>query len=390
MKKDSNTDQKIEEIIEQKVEQRVQEELEKRGIEKAESDEQEESNKKEVTRRSFLKKLGAGAIGISALSLSPASALNIRSNDFSVYAGNDSTKELQVNSGGPVEVKNSDLDLTGGNLDNTTFIDFGDRDDDGYYWRQGVLSDDEWFLQWRNDNGDNKIPLRIPMSSNYIRIDENIRLQTGQSLEDDSGNSRLEFNSSTATQVRDGAGNLAAQYKDSNHIKFFPRSGQPFIINDQNGEFNAVKYTTDSTKGTLELTKANLDMRNNNIKNVEKTTFNNSGNDFWRINDGSGGSNTSPHTARFDDRDMRFYSGTGIGTVWRLNQDGSVEYPEGPVTINGDQVATRKWTKNNADVPNADYADSAGDADTVDGSNVFVQSSQPSNPSNGDIWVDTS
>lgn len=31
------------------------------------------------------------------------------------------------------------------------------------------------------------------------------------------------------------------------------------------------------------------------------------------------------------------------------------------------RVATRTWTNNNADVPNADYADSAGNADTVDG-----------------------
>lgn len=39
----------------------------------------------------------------------------------------------------------------------------------------------------------------------------------------------------------------------------------------------------------------------------------------------------------------------------------------GSLREGGDRVATRTWTNNNADVPNADYADSAGDADTVDG-----------------------
>lgn len=44
----------------------------------------------------------------------------------------------------------------------------------------------------------------------------------------------------------------------------------------------------------------------------------------------------------------------------------------------------------NADVPNADYADSAGDADTVGGHRFYVQSSEPSNPDTNDIWIDTS
>jgi hypothetical protein len=89
-----------------------------------------------------------------------------------------------------------------------------------------------------------------------------------------------------------------------------------------------------------------LDLGGNNVVGGEKVTYNTSGNDFWRLNDGSGGSNSSPFTARFDDRDLRYYAGTGVGTVWQLNQDGSVEYPEGPVTISGNRVATRDWVQN--------------------------------------------
>jgi hypothetical protein len=91
-----------------------------------------------------------------------------------------------------------------------------------------------------------------------------------------------------------------------------------------------------------------LDFSGNFINGVEKTKFSNSTNDFWRIEDGSGGSNTEAHTARFDTRDLRYYAGTGgVGTVWQLNLDGSVEYPVGPVTINGETSATQEWASGN-------------------------------------------
>lgn len=41
-------------------------------------------------------------------------------------------------------------------------------------------------------------------------------------------------------------------------------------------------------------------------------------------------------------------------------------------------------------VDNADHALNADDADTVDGHNVYVQSTEPSGASSGDIWIDTS
>lgn len=84
-------------------------------------------------------------------------------------------------------------------------------------------------------------------------------------------------------------------------------------------------------------------------------------------------------------------------------------------SVNGNNVATQSWVDSNADVPNADYADTAGDADTVDGEHasafanaghshpqsditdfssdagqIYVQGSAPSNPSANDIWIDTS
>jgi hypothetical protein len=47
-------------------------------------------------------------------------------------------------------------------------------------------------------------------------------------------------------------------------------------------------------------------------------------------------------------------------------------------------VATRSWVNNNADVPNADYADSAGNADQLDGNHAsaFLSSSDLTNHTN--------
>lgn len=58
--------------------------------------------------------------------------------------------------------------------------------------------------------------------------------------------------------------------------------------------------------------------------------------------------------------------------------------------VSGNSLATESWVNANADVPDADYADSAGDADTVDGRDIHTGTSSPSNPTSGDIWVDTS
>jgi len=79
----------IEEIIEQKVEERIQEQKEKQ---------KKESKDEQIDRRSFMKKIGAGAIGLGAASLIPStSALDVRdSTGLSVYQ--DSKEYLDVSS----------------------------------------------------------------------------------------------------------------------------------------------------------------------------------------------------------------------------------------------------------------------------------------------------
>lgn len=107
-KEDSEIDhERIERIVERKVEERL--EKENKNEENAQSEEN-------ISRRDFLKQLGAGAAGLGLISMLPsASALNFRTNDLSFY-GADSTREFQVNDGGPVEVQNADFLVRGSNL----------------------------------------------------------------------------------------------------------------------------------------------------------------------------------------------------------------------------------------------------------------------------------
>ena len=57
-------------------------------------------------------------------------------------------------------------------------------------------------------------------------------------------------------------------------------------------------------------------------------------------------------------------------------------------TVDGKHYSDiQDWVNSSSYVPNANYADDAG---TVGGNNIYVQSTEPSNPTSGDVWVDTS
>jgi len=103
--------EKIEQLIEEKVEERVQEELAKREVNTDKQINAEEKEEK-VSRRDFLKKLGVGAVGLGALSLPSASALNLRSNNLQFYGGDGETDvEFEVDSNGNITASNT-LDMS--------------------------------------------------------------------------------------------------------------------------------------------------------------------------------------------------------------------------------------------------------------------------------------
>lgn len=98
------TKSELEELVERKVEEKLKKN--ENSVKSEESD--------EISRRNFLKKLGAGAIGLGALTL-PTSALSVRDSDFDVFTGSgpDSlTNYFSVDSSG-VKVSNTSLDVNG-------------------------------------------------------------------------------------------------------------------------------------------------------------------------------------------------------------------------------------------------------------------------------------
>ncbi len=108
--------EELEDLIEKKVQERVEEELQKK---KGSEEKKSQKEKEGMSRRSFLKKAGLGALGLGAMSLMPSAAYDIKSSD-GLEVFESGTKYFDVNPGGPVEVKN-----TGFNLPSNGRINFG-------------------------------------------------------------------------------------------------------------------------------------------------------------------------------------------------------------------------------------------------------------------------
>jgi hypothetical protein len=106
-----------------------------------------------------------------------------------------------------------------------------------------------------------------------------------------------------------------------------------------------------TTSGTLSVSgsstfNSNVDLAGNALEKIGSATFS----DWTVTEDGTSGNLEATH------------SGSTV-----LDVGSSTVNVVATLQESGDQVATRKWTENNADVPNADYADEAGNAETLDG-----------------------
>lgn len=101
-------EKEIKEVIEKEVQGRVNERLQEIREEKEseihEIDEKSFNTSEKISRRSFLRKLGAGTISLGAVSLIPASTLNVRSDGFSFYGGSGSALDLDIDNSGNVQI----------------------------------------------------------------------------------------------------------------------------------------------------------------------------------------------------------------------------------------------------------------------------------------------
>ncbi len=94
--------EELEKLVERKVEERLKERLEQETVENSKNSEDG------ISRRGFLKKLGAGAMGLGAVSFSSVSALTLSKNSIR-------NNGQSISSGGLFDL-NSYLSRSGGNL----------------------------------------------------------------------------------------------------------------------------------------------------------------------------------------------------------------------------------------------------------------------------------
>jgi len=252
----------LEELVEQKVDERIEEEKDE---EKTEDEVEEEQG---ISRRSFLKKLGLGA-GIGAMSLTPASALDIRDDNLNVYTSTGNQLNFQVNDGGPVEVRNASLQIRDGEnielrQDSSQSIDFRNRVSSGY-------------VDLYDNKQDANSKFRVNAGGPVEVKNSHLRLDSGRNIEDDSGNKRIEIQSNS-TWILDETGQIGSNsigLRDGNDLRL--QSDEQITFRDENGGFNAVKYLpSSSAPGTLELTNADLDAGSNKIKTNNFTITENS------------------------------------------------------------------------------------------------------------------
>lgn len=166
-----------------------------------------------------------------------------------------------------------------------------------------------------------------------------------------------------------------------------------------------------------------LDAQSNNVEGVNVLRFRASANDPIKFEDGSGGANTTPYTMRYNDRNLRAWSGQIGGAAMEWGLDGSVQIPSGPLDF--DQQASRinlgmdnagphmlafgnddssgglrlvmRMSPNNLNVEKPDgstlwYTDQDGETVDFGGTNYVVlpvRGGAPSNPPSGATWLET-
>lgn len=76
----------------------------------------------------------------------------------------------------------------------------------------------------------------------------------------------------------------------------------------------------------------------NILQNAERAEISPSGNDVLRMSDGSSGSNTTPHTFVFNDRDLRFFAGDTSTNVISFVDDGGVQIHNNVLNMSNQEI----------------------------------------------------
>jgi hypothetical protein len=234
---DEEKSEKLNRLIEQKVEEKIEKKFKQR-----QKDEETVEEDEEVSRRGFLKKIGAGALGLGALSISPISAYDIKS-----------SHGLEVWSEGNqhMEVYNGEIDLLNNNLTGVNQINGQDADNLGVSDHSNLsnVQSDQHHSQ-NHDNSDHTTTY-LPAAKYNPEDDTHSRYSDSEAVSAVNSESSLNVDISGDADTVDGkqASELGGSVSSSNQSttgNLELRNGNILVDGENNKQqsFNNIKNTT--------------------------------------------------------------------------------------------------------------------------------------------------
>lgn len=198
--------------------------------------------------------------------------------------------------GGDVEIPNGNVELDTGTISGILTARIESTDRGRIWWNDGTT--DRIQLRFNAGSGTNNEGLfesysydangdyigslfqydlgneDFQFDTNRVTINSDLRLDTGEAIEDGDGNRRFDI-LSDRTEVfapgEDFDNQLTLRSDSESRI----RTSEGFYLFDRNGVFRALEYeTSSSAPGTLELTNAELDLNGNDISGVDSLSAN--------------------------------------------------------------------------------------------------------------------
>lgn len=262
-----------------------------------------------------IQNVGALELGWQNLTDYPAGCAT----DEAVQVVGDTLSCTALNPGGTVE--------TGGGSEGQVafFIDAENvTGSDNFYWNNSEV---ELGLGTNNPtatldvNGQTNLRSTLRMNGNDI---QNPNLVDGVDI-DNPGNA-ITIDGSNRYQIASGA--IGSNELDSNAVTASGGELDASVAGNQLG----------LNSGTLDVQDRWVDENGDTMTN--QLTFDVAGNDFFKLQDASGGSNGSPYTLRFDaPRNYRIWSDQS-GTILRAKHNGNVAIESGDLQLGGNSLTT--------------------------------------------------
>lgn len=383
---DEEKSEKLNKLIEQKVEEKIESKL------KQKKKEEEKGQKEEVSRRGFMKKIGAGALGLGALSISPVSAYDIKSS-HGLEVWSEGNQHMEVYNG-EVDFLNNNLtgvnQINGQNADNLGVTDHSNLSNvkSDQHHPQFTAGDARTAINNDNDHGSTA-------PHNYFSEDYNDLTNVPSSFNPE--------NHGNSSHTTDYLPSSDYNPETDTHSKYTDGEAQDALHR------HSFRYSTSNTGTTWfkvgEITDGGGSLH---IRVTDMESYGNSSDDTWMVAKAQAGNGTGEFGGHYY-QIGRQNRGGGVeyvnqssyaeiyvrlgsyargtihvtanpsGTVsfnTTTNDPGGTELEEAlpiqsKISENGNRVATRNWVKDNASSVEASETDDGSDITEYSGGGTF-------------------